>query len=476
MANLIRPILFSKKFACSSHDFTSAGLIEPILNCDTKLFIDPTLIESSANPTISRVGFKLLTETYKHIIKLVAASKKENDVAWKGARRLVNLDECPGLHLGYGGSRTTGSSRPLELRDVILRTTKEIIALGETDPSLLSLVGLFEEGVGPDTIGDFTGHCIYGALVKVSEDFYRAHGLPTEKFAKLGNAELVPNISDPSIPIILVPKDIVRDLPLATDWSDVSTAISQADEIRQRFDKFFIGVAEPTITEKKQALRDIALSSRKMFRLLLEALLELATNYDPNDDVFAYYALRSILAGEIATEPKNAKPLAEESLDALHNGVLAITEHFKKQVEKNNLWELLWVKTQAKRERASQLVYFGVADVFCKANGWDISPETNMGGGPVDFKFSSGYQARVLVELKKSSGAVVSGYKKQLEIYREASETDRGVFVVIDVGGMGRKLDTIRKIQKMRLSAGERASDIVVVDARRKISASKDKA
>ncbi|MDP3492313.1 MAG: hypothetical protein Q8R82_04310 [Hyphomonadaceae bacterium] len=473
MTALVRPVLFTQHFGGKPEAFKAAGLIEPILNCDTKLFVDPTLVPTSSNSEISGAGFAALTERYRNIIKLVAASKSEGDVAWKGAKRLLNLDECPETHLGYGGSRTTGSSRPAELRDVILRTTKQIVELGETDPTLLSLVGLFEEGVGPDTIGDFTSHCIFEALVAISAEFYEQHDYPTVAFARLKGAKLVPDPKDPATPILLVPGDIVRDLPLAVDWTDVQQAISQAGEIRQRFDAFFIGIAEPTITQKKQALRDIALSSRTLLRLLLDALLQLATNYDPNEDAFNYYALRSILSGEIDSQvPTYEKPKGD-TLSDLHRVVMDIADHFKKQVEKNNLWELLWNDDRPKRERAGQLLFFAVADVFCKANNLDITPEGNMGGGPVDFKFSSGYSARVVVEMKLSNGSVVHGYQKQLEIYKDASETNRGVFVVVNVGKLGKKLQTIKKIQSFRAGAGQIASDIIVIDALPKASPSK---
>ena len=83
--------------------------------------------------------------------------------------------------------------------------------------------------------------------------------------------------------------------------------------------------------------------------------------------------------------------------------------------------------------------------MFCKANNIDISPETNMGGGPVDFKFSHGYSKRLLVEIKLSKGQVVHGYKKQLEVYKDASKTDMAILLVIDVGGMGGKLSKIKK-------------------------------
>ncbi len=65
------------------------------------------------------------------------------------------------------------------------------------------------------------------------------------------------------------------------------------------------------------------------------------------------------------------------------------------------------------------------------------------------------------------------GYKEQLETYKTAAQTDEGLFLVINVGRMGSKLTKINKLRKERIEKGERASDIVVVDATRKLSASK---
>jgi hypothetical protein len=146
---------------------------------------------------------------------------------------------------------------------------------------------------------------------------------------------------------------------------------------------------------------------------------------------------------------------------------------FKHHVENGNLWEELWIRDKPKRERASQLIYYAIADAFCKANNVDISPEANMGGGPIDFKFSTVYSTRVLVEIKRSSGSVVHGYEKQLESYKAASQTELAIFVVIDYGDLGEKLVTIRDARRRRIDSGLRASDIVVIDATPKASASK---
>jgi hypothetical protein len=96
-----------------------------------------------------------------------------------------------------------------------------------------------------------------------------------------------------------------------------------------------------------------------------------------------------------------------------------------------------------------------------------------MGGGPIDFKFSTGYHSRVLVELKRSGGQVVHGYEKQLEFYKTASQTEFAIFVVIDYGNLGNKLGVIKQIQADRVRNGERASKIILIDATPKASASK---
>ena len=82
-----------------------------------------------------------------------------------------------------------------------------------------------------------------------------------------------------------------------------------------------------------------------------------------------------------------------------------------------------------------------------------------MGGGPIDFKFSSGYSARVLVEMKRSGGTVVHGYEKQLEFYKDASQTEFALFVIMDYGDLDTKLNEIRRIQNARLDAGGQAAE-----------------
>ena len=94
----------------------------------------------------------------------------------------------------------------------------------------------------------------------------------------------------------------------------------------------------------------------------------------------------------------------------------------------------------------------------------------------MDFKLSHGFDAKVVVELKLSTnGKLVHGYEKQLEIYKQADDTDEGILLLIDVGKLGKKYEQILNIQKLFIEKYSRASEIWLVNGKRKASASKRK-
>ncbi|MDM5116010.1 hypothetical protein [Aeromonas salmonicida] len=79
-----------------------------------------------------------------------------------------------------------------------------------------------------------------------------------------------------------------------------------------------------------------------------------------------------------------------------------------------------------------------------------------------------------MVEIKLSTnGSLIHGYEKQLEIYKKADDTDLGIFLIIDVGGIGRKYSEVQKIRNDFIKEYGKASDIWYVDGNQKASASK---
>ena len=475
MARIHNPILFSTHFSIPPNSLDAAGLIDPFVDVDTQLFIDPVLLEKSSNKIISEEAYQSFCAHFEKVIRLLSISENRGDVAWRGAEKLLDLREPPENGLGYGGSGRSGSSRPDDLRTAILKTATEIIKLGSKDPEMISLMGFFEENVGPDTISDFTTRVISDQLSKITSEFCNSVGINTS-VSDSNSKYPLPSITDNSgriRSIVLVPKDIVRELPIANDWGDIEAAISQSAQIRQQVNAFLAGIAKPTISDRKLALRAVSLQSTENFSRFLESVKEHVRTYDPNLDALSYYKMKHIFAHGfegIKTDERYELSEGPEEIARLVHDTINLFQH---HVENGNLWEELWLGDAPKKERSSQLLYYAIADSYCRANNVDISPEANMGGGPIDFKFSKGYKARVLVEMKRSSGSVRHGYEKQLEIYLDASRSNHGIFVVMDFGDLGTKIDQITEIQARRREQGQRSSDIIVIDATKKASASK---
>jgi len=336
-------------------------------------------------------------------------------------------------------------------------------------------MGVLEDDVGPDTISDMTTNSLLGVLQEITLGFCRKYSIPTGRFMLgLDEYELPINPLASGHVFLLVPKDVLRELPVATDWSDIDRVVQHNAVLRKMVNAMIGNIAKATIKQKKRALKAIALQSEGTFqKLVTDILAGHLHGYDFGKDKKNVEALRETLT----STPKNfplyiARPAAP-SVPELRRVVNEITAQFKHLIENCDLSRLLWDGSTPKSEKSTQLVYFGVADSYCKANNIDISPEVHSGGGPVDFKFSTGYAGRLLIELKLSKGKVVQGYEEQLETYKAAAQTEEALFLIIDVGKMGTKLTKIKKIQEERFSKGERAADIVVVDAKRKPSASK---
>jgi hypothetical protein len=351
-------------------------------------------------------------------------------------------------------------------------------SLGVADVDLFMALALFEEGIGPDRISDMTTNIIMKSLMAFTDRVNGSLKMPTKTYV-VGNSK-VEMICNPysGDPLLLVPRDIVRALPIATDWSDISRVVAENDALRERVNDN-IGAIWATMSKaKKGEMKAAALSSEEAFESLLEMLREVAPKpYDFKSDKNGE-AFWSKLLESIPNEfPFDLGKYAKQKLDlnTVEEIVGKIIEQFIDLVENKGQWKELWTDDdKPRKEKASQRLFYVIAYAYCRANNLDLTPEADAGNGPVDFKVSSGFAAKVVVEIKLSTNPdVVHGYEKQLEIYKKADDTDRGVFLLVDVGKMGRKHDKVQQLRIKFLEEFGRASEIVYVNGLPKASASK---
>ncbi|MRN48214.1 hypothetical protein GJU93_16780, partial [Brucella sp. 10RB9212] len=93
---------------------------------------------------------------------------------------------------------------------------------------MISLMGFFEDQVGPDTISDLTSRVIQPQLAKITNDFCTLLGIAMKTSDASPDVPLphYTNASGKERALVLVPSDIVRELPIARSWDDIDAAIS----------------------------------------------------------------------------------------------------------------------------------------------------------------------------------------------------------------------------------------------------------
>jgi hypothetical protein len=480
MGKIKDPVNFSTAFELDKTNVSGAGVVDVILNADTNLFIDPLLLEDSRHTEISQLAHLRYHQYFGTVIKLLVASKAEGDVAWRSAKQRFQFHEIPWTCLGYGGT-VRGSGFGDELIASTLATAKEIVELGVNDVDLFMALALFEEGIGPDRISDMTTNIIIPDLVSFNERVINElkltpseHSVNGEKYQLLTNP-----CSKKGDPLILIPSDVVRDLPIASDWSDISRVVSENENLRYRVNNH-VGEIWATMSRKeKKRLKDAALRNKESFETVLEMLHQSkGIAYDIKSDIGGEVFWGDLIKSIAANYPKDLSSYKGSLLNrnVVFKVVGEIIEQFQFLVEKRDLWRELWDEKleNHRKEKAAQRLFFAVADSYCKSNDLDLTPEAETGNGPVDFKVSAGFSGRVLVEIKLSSNSkLVHGYEKQLEIYRDAEQTFAAYFLVVDVGGLGKKDQQLIHLKNQQTENGHEASEVVFVDGLPRKSASK---
>lgn len=482
MAKFTSVIRFSDFFRIKESDLTDLGVLNPTLNVDTKLFIDPILFKESAHREFREGAVKTYEDHFGRVISLLLATKEVNDPAWKAARRLLTFPEIKWTCLGYGSQSVSGSGSGSDGTDILVRTAKQIVDLGIEDPDLFLTMSLFEEKFGPDKISDMASNVIMRDLIAFNERILAKLKVPLHRqelrlkngASFTANLPVNPCLTKPT-PVLLVPTDLLRALPLASDWEEVGDVAAHNEVYRRSANEHLGDIWRRKSLETKAQLKAWATKSKENFEVLIEVLRGARPRcYDIANDPLGEIVWRRLAQELVSRIDKNVKLPKIVDLASVKKVVGKIIQEFKFLVEKRRLSEELYADGYPRPERAAQRLFFAVAYAFCKAHDLDLTPEADTGNGPVDFKVSSGFQGRVVVEIKLSTnGKAVSGYTRQLEAYKTAEETTEGFYVLIDVGKMGDKAERLIALKNQASARGEKTSELVFVDGSRRPSASK---
>jgi hypothetical protein len=476
MAKIRAPISFSNAFSIEKSILETLGIFNPIINVDTPLFIDPTLLKYSTYDSFNKEAISRINQYLSELLKLVKSSTIQNDACWRQAKRLLAKKEIQGTCLGYGVNSISGRSISNKVQEQILLTCKEIINKGIEDPDLFFLLPLFEEGIGPDTISDITVMIIEEILLDFTESISKKIEVPVTSVVYKGHKRNIiknPIINKKMLPVILMPNDILRDLPMVSSWDEIPEAASFNQTLRQKVNRTLGKLFHAHTKKEKDKERLKIFNDVDSLKLLIEVIKTGKVKpYDMENDPQGLIAWQKLL-NTITFEKDISKKSKVESFENLDTFVREIIEQFKFLIEEKGLNKSLWNKKTPNHERTSQLLFFATAYSYCKAYDIDLNPEMDAGIGYVDFKFSKGFTKRVVVEIKHSYNPnIENGFNIQLSGYKKSEETAFGYYVIVDVGGLGKKLD---KVYAALNHDVKKKADIFYINARIKPSASKRK-
>lgn len=459
----------SKVLRVSEDTLNKVGIFDGFVDIDSRLYVDPRLLRDSSAPEMKN-GYKRFKKYFRDVYTLLRNTQNKNDVMWRNARTLLTFKEKPVMALGYSIHGTAGSAIGDGLACILTETAHQIIKAGIAEPTIFELVGLIESGIGPDRICDMTVAIIFPDFLEYSARMARKLKLSTLDY----HGQSIPCDPETKKGIILVPEDILSSLPLAFDWDSRDFVLAQNEDLRRKVSSIIGKTWLQASRIKKPELKTVLM---KYPQLIQDALniykRKKALRYNFDEDPAGEFAWEALARSYTNKYPLSLGMMELKRPEDVCGLVEKICIKYKTLVEDNGLWEAFWHNGKLRNERIAQLNLFGVSDAYCEANNVDITRESNGGRGPVDFKYSVGYKARVTVEVKYSSNKKLwNGWNKQLPIYNKAEKTKYSVYLIIRTSDNPKVIEKIQESALAEIRAGKRVPKVIVIDGRPASSAS----
>lgn len=445
-------------------------IFDPSLDEDSNYFINIILLKNTEIPEF-KDSYKKVNKRFQEILKLLKLSKEKNDKTYREALRRFDFPEVNGISLGYAKGKH-GSGFGKTIQEIVISDAKEIVDLGENDPEIFHLLGLFEEKVGPDKISDMIASLIGDDIIKYTKRINKELNITPKNYRNLTfNNGIVKNPYK-NFPVLILPKEIIHELPVAKSWEDIDEVCSKIKQIKEEMNKLIGDEWEKeSLSMKKKYLKKMITTNKEIYKEIIIGYKNAKIKkYDFDKDPKGEYLLPKKANQIVSKNPLDKKMIVKNDEDF----VLLIINKFKDLLENNKLYELLYINGKPRQEKNAQQLFFGIANSYCEAYNFDISPEANSGRGPVDFKFSKGYFNKILVEIKLTSNTrLMHGFEKQLKEYGKSEKTDKLIFLVINNGEGEERLKKLKERYEQEKKQKIKIPLLTIVDAKPKKSASK---
>jgi hypothetical protein len=459
--------VFTSEYLRVEDEFVDKGVFDSIIDTDSNFFINLIRLKETQVPEF-RHSYASINNLFSSIATLLQASDKKGDKFYKAAFRLFDFSEVNGINLGYSESKY-GSGFGKKLRNQVMNDAFDIIKKGSFQPEIFQLVGLFEENIGPDRLSDMVATIIFPDIVQFTKRINQELNIVPESYPEFQFSNGLVRNPYKNCDILLLPIDILQELPIAKCWEDIDRVIGENESIRREVNvEVGLEWQKWASGQKKNYLKEQVFKDPKRCFRVIEAYRDMtAPPVDLSSDLgyFVEMLFKQMKKTDVSffveqIETKTTIQAAEE--------VLMI---FKNWVENNKGWDTILEAESAKREKIVQRLVHLSAKHYIQLNNLDISFESDAGRGPADFKVSRGSDITVGEIKLSSNGQYLHGYTVQLEQYAIAEGTKHKIFIFVDIGNPGRLKKIIAEHEK-RSESDDNAPILVIIDSKSKAAAS----
>lgn len=204
----------------------------PFLDIDRRFCLDPELLRNTTTKYL--IPWKTEVEDF---IQLINRIIRKGD--YKKIESLLNIGEAPDAGLGYCDKGVSGSGFGDEI-------SKNIIKILSTNPDFkkrglerLEELQWFDKDIGPDRISDLVIHILKRHIIKYTKNWSRKCGVPLEDVRinkvfepnslswvsikdklPINPKRVVRDALNPHPPLLFLPKEIIKPLPLFLNYDD----------------------------------------------------------------------------------------------------------------------------------------------------------------------------------------------------------------------------------------------------------------
>ncbi|HBR5831966.1 TPA: hypothetical protein L9Z89_004637, partial [Klebsiella pneumoniae] len=358
-----------------------------------------------------------------------------------------------------------------------------------TEGSHLEKLCLIKEGVGKDSVSDFTTNLIKSFLLKYTEDFakdnidekylsehivakvdfnYETRSWSSKKF-------ILPTYDGDYV--LLTPRDIltkdetwINRNEMIEDFRDICDSISN-DQLRGQLSDYFNRCLPDEAKKKERELAaDLTIKNYPSFidyYIRYKEQNPNGANRESDEKVSEterrYVEAVQLLVNMIFERNEDFFHSKDDTFEETYKRV----SYLKQVIENNNGYKVFYLNgVPVKREADLQLMF----RLTWFASISDVNSEVDNGRGPVDYKISRGSKDKTLVEFKLASNSKLKqNLANQVKVYESANETKKSIKVILYFN------DTeLSKLIKVFKELGVKESkELVIIDARpNKVSAS----